>query len=132
MTKEYMKLRAHHGMCLAFFEGKGYSEKFTDHMQSVLNLLKGNPKLHIIAEGDIICNKCPNLKDGVCRTPDLVKKYDNQVLALCGLTENSELNWDEFSELIADKILTKGKRNTICGNCQWNEICKSKEYIYHC
>lgn len=32
-------LRPHHGMCLAYFEGKGYSEGFTAHMQSMLERL---------------------------------------------------------------------------------------------
>ena len=31
--KEPLKLRAHHGMCLAFFEGKGYSSAFTENME---------------------------------------------------------------------------------------------------
>ena len=26
------RIRPHHGMCLYFFEGKGYSEGFTKHM----------------------------------------------------------------------------------------------------
>lgn len=130
MTKECVKLRAHHGMCLAFFEGKGYSNDFTDNMLSVSNALKENPKLQIVAEGDIICGKCPNLKDGKCITFDLVQRYDNQVLQLCGLTENAELSMNEFSELIEEKILSKGKRESICGNCQWTQLCKSKERCY--
>ena len=32
--KDILKLRAHHGMCLAFFEGKGYSDTFTLHMEA--------------------------------------------------------------------------------------------------
>lgn len=38
--KVRIELRAHHGMCLLFFEGKGYSEGFTAHMQTVLDYLK--------------------------------------------------------------------------------------------
>ena len=29
------RIRPHHGMCLYFFEGKGYSEGFTKHMAEV-------------------------------------------------------------------------------------------------
>lgn len=129
MTKENIKLRAHHGMCLAFFEGKGYNEGFSNHMQSVFYKMQDNPKLQVIAEADLICSKCPNLKNGRCNTPELVQKYDTQVLALCGLTKNSELTWNEFSTLIAERILSQGKRETICGNCEWTEICKAKEQI---
>lgn len=127
MKDEIMKIRAHHGMCLAFFEGKGYSDGFTEHMQIILDKMQSNPKLQIVAKGDIICKKCPNLKDGVCNTPDLVQEYDRQVLLRCGLKENTEINWEEFSKLVTEKILAKGKRQEICGNCQWTEICQRKE-----
>lgn len=130
MREEYIKLRAHHGMCLTFFEGKGYNKEFSEHMQSVLNALQEDTELQIIAEADIICCKCPNYKDSVCSTPDLVKKYDRQVLDISGLKANSIITWKEFSELIADKIFAKGKRDNICGDCEWTEICKAKEYAY--
>ena len=35
MKQEGLKIRAHHGMCLHFFEGKGYSNEFTAHMQKI-------------------------------------------------------------------------------------------------
>lgn len=38
-----LRLRAHHGMCLAFFEGKGYSDGFTAHMENVLAGMEQNP-----------------------------------------------------------------------------------------
>ncbi|MCD7957742.1 MAG: DUF1284 domain-containing protein [Lachnospiraceae bacterium] len=41
MGKICIPLRPHHGMCLAYFEGKGYSEGFAAHMQKVLELLTG-------------------------------------------------------------------------------------------
>lgn len=130
MKQKSMKLRAHHGMCLKFFEGKGYSDGFTSHMQSVLDMLQDNPELQIVAEGDMICNKCPNLKAGKCNTFDLVRNYDSQVLLLCGLSENMEINWKEFSKLIEERILAEGKRENICGNCEWTKICEAKEHHY--
>lgn len=128
--KENIRIRAHHGMCLAFFEGKGYSEDFSRHMQSVSDMLRKDPELEIIADSDLICRKCPNLKDGACCTYDLVKGYDSKVLSLCGLTENSKISWSEFSSLIKDRILRAGKREQICGDCEWNEICRAHERFY--
>lgn len=127
MLKERVKLRAHHGMCLAFFEGKGYSEEFTEHMQTVLDAMTDNPGLQVVATEDVICQKCPNLEKGVCKTERLVREYDQKVLADCGLKENSEISWIEFSNLVKEKIIASGKRKGICGNCQWTEICESKE-----
>lgn len=122
-----IKLRAHHGMCLAFFEGKGYSDTFTAHMQKILDHMESNPKLRIVTSGDVICEKCPNLNSGICGTPDLVLEYDRQVLSRCGLKEEEEISWKKFSELVMEKILVRGEREEICGNCQWAEICRKKE-----
>ena len=33
-------LRPHHGMCLAYFEGKGYSDGFTVNMQKMLEFFE--------------------------------------------------------------------------------------------
>lgn len=127
MTELCISIRAHHGMCLAFFEGKGYSPEFTAHMGKISELLQGNPRVRLVAEGDVLCEKCPNLQDGLCNTPEQVEGYDRRVLALCGLPERKILPWAEFSRCVAAEILAKGKRAEICGDCPWTEICKAKE-----
>mgnify|MGYP003261097986 CR=1 FL=1 len=121
------KLRAHHGMCLSFFEGKGYSHDFTAHMQRIWEEMRENPSLILAADADIICGQCPNLKKGICVSQDKVEKYDRQVLDLCGLSEREEITWEDFSLLVKEKIIRAGRRNEICGDCQWTEICRSKE-----
>ena len=71
--KEPLKLRAHHGMCLAFFEGKGYSSAFTENMGKVLEEMEADTLLELCREKDIICRACPNLEEGVCITGEKVK-----------------------------------------------------------
>jgi len=131
MKNVEIKLRAHHGMCLAFFEGKGYSAGFTAHMAQILEYLEQeNPIVTVVAEADCICGGCPNLTDGRCRKAALVERYDKAVLALCGMGEHSILPWREFSARVAEYILSHGKRSEICGGCQWSSICKEKEALY--
>lgn len=131
MKNVEIKLRAHHGMCLAFFEGKGYSTGFTAHMARILEYLEQeNPTVTVVAEADCICGGCPNLTDGRCRKAALVERYDKAVLALCGMGEHSILPWREFSARVAEYILSHGKRSEICGGCQWSSICKEKEALY--
>ena len=131
MKNVEIKLRAHHGMCLAFFEGKGYSTGFTAHMAQILEYLEQeNPIVTVVAEADCICGGCPNLTDGRCRKAALVERYDKAVLALCGMGEHSILPWREFSARVAEYILSHGKRSEICGGCQWSSICKEKEALY--
>lgn len=55
MNKKRLELRAHHGLCFNFFEGKGYSEEFTKHMQSVYDTMKNNPDFKVVIKEDIIC-----------------------------------------------------------------------------
>lgn len=127
MTETPIRLRAHHGMCLAFFEGKGYSEGFTKHMQTVLEGMKHDPVLELVTEGDIVCEACPNLQDGLCNTPELVLEFDRQVLARCGLEAHETLHWSVFSRLVREKIISAGQREAVCGCCQWSPICKARE-----
>ena len=114
-------------MCLAFFEGKGYSPEFTAHMQGVVDRLKENPALCVVAQGDLICSKCPNLEQGVCSSADKVHCYDQQVLDLCGLSEGAQVDWNTFSRLVMEKILTIHRLEKVCGDCRWTDICKSKQ-----
>ena len=61
------KIRPHHGMCLAYFEGKGYSQGFVHHMGEVLALLEEGALVEMTVAGDNICSACPNLKDGAVK-----------------------------------------------------------------
>lgn len=124
MEKQPILLRAHHGMCLAFFQGEGYSDLFVAHMGKILEQMQENPSLQIITHADVICEKCPNLENGSCNTPDLVLAYDQKVLSFCGLEEGTVLTWDTFSKLVSERILLQGKRKEICGACKWSELCE--------
>lgn len=117
------KIRAHHGMCLAYFKGKGYSAEFTEHMGKVKRELEKNPKVRIIDETDDICGHCPNNVSGVCTSMDKVAGYDHKALALCGLEAGTELEWKAFEGLVRSRILDAGKRKAVCGDCQWNDVC---------
>lgn len=128
MSAPVVELRAHHGMCLAFFEGKGYSQGFTAHMQTVLDGMQPDSLVKLVTRRDIICTACPNLHDGLCNTPELVLDFDTQVLKRCGLTEGAILPWSDFTELVAGNIIAAGCRESICGACQWTSICKSREH----
>lgn len=127
--EKILRLRAHHGMCLAFFEGKGYSQGFTAHMQTVLDGMQANPMLELVTGGDIVCTACPNLLDGVCVTAEKVLGYDEKVLSLCGLEAGTSLPWSDFSRLVSENILRPGRREQICGDCEWNRICKARKEI---
>jgi len=121
--KPFYKIRAHHGMCLAFFQGKGYSNEFAKHMAEVKQLLETNPLVCITKKTDIICDACPNNREGVCTSSELVAEYDRQVLLRCNLQEEKTMPFLEFQKMVYDHILLPEKRKEICGNCEWSSLC---------
>ena len=118
------RIRAHHGMCFAFFQGKGYSGAFTENMWAMKRRLEQNPKVVLLQETDDVCARCPNNHEGKCTSAEKVSIYDAEVLSYCGLTPGSRIRWKDFTELVREYILAAGKREVICGDCQWSVLCK--------
>ncbi|SCY22800.1 DUF1284 domain-containing protein [Butyrivibrio sp. INlla14] len=121
-------LRPHHGMCFQFYEGKGYSEDFTDHMGRIIREMEADPSqiIKLQVETDIVCENCPNNEAGECTTADKVKRYDEEVLKACNLVEGEEISFAEFAKMVRDKIISAGIRSDICGDCSWDYICSAK------
>jgi hypothetical protein len=114
-------------MCLSYFQGKGYSEGFTGHMQEMKELLETDPQVKLVVETDEICAACPNNENGTCRSREKVEGYDRAVLEYCGLKEGQELSYLSFAHQVQEQILAKGQRPRICGNCQWDSLCYDKD-----
>lgn len=119
-------IRAHHGLCTSFFEGKGYSDSFTANMSKMIALLEENPNVRIIDHTDEICKACPHDQSGVCDSSEKVKRYDKAVLKLCGIESGAEMPWNEFCKLVSKNIIAANKLADVCGDCQWYEICGRK------
>ena len=120
------RIRPHHGMCLYFFEGKGYSDGFTAHMAEVKKSLsdeKTPVSLILVGETDEICSACPHNKEGRCESAEKVNRYDNGVLQYTGLQTGQRLTFPEFEQIVEDRILHPGCGKLVCGDCQWREIC---------
>lgn len=112
-------------MCIAFFQGKGYSNAFTAHMTEMILKLEKNPAIRICAQTDVICSKCPNNKQGICETESKAAAYDRQVMERCGLFDGMVMPYAEFKKAVLENILLPGMRKDICGTCQWNDICEN-------
>ena len=120
-----LALRAHHGMCMRFFEGRGYSEAFTDRMRTVIATLSERPQtpVRLTASTDAICLRCPNNAGGACTSSEKVRRYDEAVLSLCDLKAGDELPYAAFAERVKARILDQGLRETVCGDCEWDGVC---------
>ena len=126
LEEEPIPLRPHHGMCLAYFKGMGYSDGFSVHMQEMLEIFQKGAKIRLHADTDEICSACPNNEKGYCSSFSLVEKYDIAVLELCGLENGQIMDFDAFTSKVQKEILSSGKRIEICGKCQWNSICENQ------
>ncbi len=125
-TPSPVLLHPHHGLCFAFFEGKGYSSEFTKNLAHVRkDLQENNPDIRLTCGSDPVCSACPNNKGGQCASAQKVEAYDRDVLSACNLGEGDILPYASFSEAVHDKILKAGRRREICGDCQWDEICSA-------
>ncbi len=124
-----MYLRPHHGMCFQFYEGKGYSEDFTDHIGRVIRECEASPerKVTLVCRTDDVCSSCPNNMNGVCDSEDKVMRYDRAVLEACCLSDGIEISYSEFIDAVRTQVIESGIRKKICGDCSWDYICSKKD-----
>lgn len=118
-------IRAHHGMCLTFFQGKGYSGDFVENMGAMKKILEQNPLIRLVEGYDDVCAACPNKLAESCA--EKASRYDREVLRRCGLSVGDTLPYREFSQKVIETILRPGLRGSICGDCQWSGLCRWKE-----
>ena len=120
-----INLRAHHGMCMYFFQGKGYSGDFVENMGAMKALLEQNPQIRLLDGYDDVCAACPNKRTETCT--EKASRYDREVLRRCGLSVGDTLSYEDFSEKVVETILRPGVRGAICGDCQWSSLCHWEE-----
>ncbi|MCD8382195.1 MAG: DUF1284 domain-containing protein [Clostridiales bacterium] len=119
-----LPLRPHHGMCLAYYQGEGYSPAFTRAADRLLSrLTEENPTVRLTVAADVMCATCPNRRGDECAGTGNASRYDRAVLELCGLEDGVALPFRTFAALVQRHILAPGKRETICGGCRWDRLC---------
>lgn len=123
MKKQPYSIRPHHGLCLSFFKGKGYSGAFVANMARVKGALEENPLICLAGGADDICAACPNNTSGRCESEEKVMHYDREVLRRCGLSVGQSMPYRELEERVRRDILLPGQREAVCGDCQWNGLC---------
>lgn len=116
--------RPHHGLCLRFFRGEGYSGDFVKNMAAMKAVMGTNPVIRLTVGADEICRACPNNLAGRCASWEKADRYDREVLRRCGLSEGAVLPYRELDSLILRDILIAGVREEVCGDCQWSGICR--------
>lgn len=115
------KLRGHHLICLHFFKGYGYDEKFTENLRDVISKIK---VVEVVEGIDDICKACP-YNVGFCNYKESsekeVKELDAFALDLLGLNIGEKVSWSYLKEKIP-KTIEKWKFFA-CKNCDWRRVC---------
>lgn len=126
MWDKPLPLRPHHGLCMAFFRGEGYSSGFISALAACLTELEADdPMIILTVSTDIVCASCPHNTGGICHEAEKVASYDRAVLERCGLEAETVCTFSEFTNLVQRKILSRGRRREVCGNCEWDRLCSS-------
>ena len=86
-----IKLRPHHILCIAHYEGNSYSEAFNLKMQEIIKRLETGEGFTLVFEADDLCSSCPNLTNGICKTENKVQRYDTMTAELLHIGEGQYL-----------------------------------------
>jgi hypothetical protein len=118
------KLRGHHLVCLHFFQGRGYNEKFVRNLHEVLTSVKNEGTLFIPGADDV-CNACPHLLFAVCRDEEEIGEMDEEAALLLQLEEGQRYDWEQLEERVRS-IFPVWYKN-YCRNCGWIEACERSD-----
>lgn len=128
------KCRAHHIICTALYEGKGYSGAFCENMTAVVTRLRENPdeRLRLVAQPDLICADCPNhgADDDCTQDQNRVVNKDRRVIAMFDLEENGIYTYRRLCEA-ALAAMTPELFMETCGTCEWRAqgLCRYEDLI---
>ncbi|MCS7121886.1 MAG: DUF1284 domain-containing protein [Archaeoglobaceae archaeon] len=116
-----VKLRGHHLVCLNFFEGKGYDDRFVENLNRILKKLESGETIEIVDGIDDVCNACPYNK-GFCsykeNFEEKIREMDYEALKL--LKVEKTVKWPEIKYKV--KLIMKDWKK-YCDDCDWKEIC---------
>lgn len=125
------KLRGHHLLCIPLFQGYGYSDRFSRNMEAQIEYLRthADEKVSLVCAPDMICEECPNLKDGkLCQSGDGVTEKDRRLYKALGL----EGECFTFRMLVqkAEEAVTEEVFLECCQGCEWRErgLCSWEKY----
>lgn len=124
MNKKILNIRAHHFLCMQGFQGYGYSKKFIENMEQIINHIKENCncKINLINSCDDICSACGNNKDQYCSN-ESVNNMDEAVLNKLGLKNGAILKSKDVFDLVNERLKTEEDIKDICGSCRWTDKC---------
>lgn len=127
-----LRIRGHHLLCTALFEGNGYDSAFSIEMEKVVRCLRERPQTEVFlccGETDDLCRHCPNRNaDSGCLlgTKDAESRDRNLLEAIC--TVSGKFRYGELREKLRN--LSEADFEQVCSACRWKEagICSFQKF----
>ena len=121
-----VRYRPHHFLCSLGYEGKGYSEAFTDNMTAIvmgrLRAAGGDATvIEVTGATDDICAPCPKRRGRLCTDQAKIKALDRAHAAALRLEPHERLTWAEAKDRIRAHV-PPGSLKTLCKGCQWEPL----------
>lgn len=118
-----MNIRAHHLLCIRNFKGNGYSKEFVDNFYKVLERLP-EERIKIVNSVDVICEKCPHNKKGICKkkkdSEKKARELDGSIINAASINLDEEYSYNKLQKLIRN-IHVKD----FCKDCEWKDYCQN-------
>ena len=118
-----LRYRPHHFLCSLGFQGKGYSDAFTDNMaRSVMGRLRApagaSEVIEVAAATDDICAPCPKRRGTLCESQPKIDALDSAHARTLGLVPGQRLTWGEAQDRIRAHV-PPGSLSKLCAGCEW-------------
>ncbi len=123
------RLRAHHLICLHFFNGEGYDRNFIENLEDVLEKVE-DEDIEVCEGVDDVCIKCPFMKDYKCEyhedAESEVKEMDRMAMELLEIKGDTKIRWQDLKERIPE-IFPRWYANH-CYDCDWSNACEKNGF----
>ena len=120
-----VRFRPHHFLCALGFQGKGYSDSFTQNMAGVVAQLRGpaggDTRIAVTGQADSLCAPCPHRRGQSCVKAAQIAALDERHAQALGLEPGQCLTWAEAQSRIR-KHVPPGSLSYLCAGCQWLEF----------
>lgn len=120
-----LHLRAHHFVCLYFYQGKGYSREFEKNIKDLLVRAKNSEKIKVVRGADDVCRYCPSLENNKCggndNTERLIKRLDVMACNYLFIEVGDVVMWKDMKAKV--KFAPERWFSEFCSFCDWEKIC---------
>lgn len=123
-SSNIVPIRAHHLLCMQGFQGYGYNDEFRYNLEKLVKYLDSHPhcQIKVVADADVICEKCPNLKEEHCNKPlssGSIQDMDITVLNKLKIPEGKI----ETAQNLFYQVNMALNLDDVCGDCSWQSKC---------